>query len=347
MKKAFKNILVVRTDRIGDVILTTPALGALRQCFANARITLLVAASTKELVDRNAHVNEILVDDRGGRHAGVRGFWQLVAELKKKRFDLAVIYHTKRRTNLACFLARIPHRIGYKNNKYGFLLTHPVKDKRHLGQKHESEYCLELLSPLGVTSADETPMISIHLEAEQWADELFAGLKFDHDNPPFAIHMGASDPSKCWPLDNFFHVMTHIMAGYNAPILLVGSQGLKPKASVLAQRYEGHIFDLCGETNLSQLASVLKRCRMLISNDSGPVHIAAAVGTPVVSIFTRNQPGINPERWRPLEPRSRVIAVPADTRPSFKKGGSVTAEYLAKIKPEAVLEAVDAIYKLC
>jgi len=86
---------------------------------------------------------------------------------------------------------------------------------------------------------------------------------------------------------------------------------------------------------------------LLISNDSGPVHMAAAAGTPVISIFTRNQPGINPERWRPLEPRSQVVSVPLNTEPSFQKAGMATSEYLHNLKPDAVLEAVDAVFKLC
>src|SRR6185295_10383934 len=98
---------------------------------------------------------------------------------------------------------------------------------------------------------------------------------------------------------------------------------------------------------LGQLASLLARCRLLISNDSGPVHVAAAVNTPVVSIFTRNQPGINPERWAPLAPRSRAVSVPFDPTPSFHKSGAASQEYLHKLKPAQVLEAVDAVFKLC
>jgi heptosyltransferase-2 len=347
MKKDFKNILIVRTDRIGDVILTTPAIAALRRTFKDARITAMVSPLTVELIDGNPYLDATIVDDRAGRHAGLRGFWRLVQDLRKGRYDLAIIFHTKRRTNLACFLAGIPHRLGYKNDKYGFLLNHPVADERPSGLKHESQYCLDLLTPLGVAGAGEKITVSIHPLAERWADEIFAKNGFDKKHLPFAVHMGASDPSKCWPQDNFFQVMMHILAGYGAAVLLVGGKETKAKAAALAARYQGNFFDFCGETSLSQLASLLKRCRMLISNDSGPVHVAAAVGTPVVSIFTRNQPGINPERWAPLEPRSRVVAVPPDTQPSFKKGGSATPDYLQKIKPAAVLEAVDAIYKLC
>src|SRR5262245_45025773 len=145
----YRNILVVRTDRIGDVILTTPALKALREKFRHSRISLLVSAATRELVDKNPYVDEVLTDHRQGVHQGFMGFWRLVGEIRRKKFDLAIVYHTKRRTNYLCFFADIPTRLGYRNNKGGFLLTHQVKDDRPSGKKHEADYCLDLLKVLG------------------------------------------------------------------------------------------------------------------------------------------------------------------------------------------------------
>ncbi|MBZ0166549.1 MAG: glycosyltransferase family 9 protein, partial [Candidatus Omnitrophica bacterium] len=141
----FHNILIVRTDRIGDVVLTTPAIRAVKNKFPQSRLTVLVSPLTYDLIHGLPWIDEIMVDDRAGLNKGIMGFCHLVHSMRYKKFDLAVVFHTKRRTNLACFLAGIPYRMGYKNNKYGFLLNHPVPDERHTGQKHESEYCLDLL----------------------------------------------------------------------------------------------------------------------------------------------------------------------------------------------------------
>ena len=119
----FKNILIVRTDRIGDVVLTTPSIKALRDAFPEARITLLVTPLTQDLVNGLAGLDAVLVDDRQGVHCGPGGYCKLIRQLKACRFDLAVIYHTKKRYNLLCALAEIPRRIGYKNEKLGWLLT--------------------------------------------------------------------------------------------------------------------------------------------------------------------------------------------------------------------------------
>ena len=152
--RIFNNILIVRTDRIGDVVLTTPAIKALRETYPVSRISVLVSPATFDLVNGNPYLDEILVDDRCGRHKGLLGFNRLVSEIRLKQFDLAVIFHTKRRYNLACWLARIPYRLGYKNNKFGFLLSHPIKDVRPLGKKHEAEYCLDVLKAIDIENND-------------------------------------------------------------------------------------------------------------------------------------------------------------------------------------------------
>ena len=137
LPKSFKNILIVRTDRIGDVVLTTPSIKALRQFYPGARISILVTPATFDLVNGNPYVDEVLLDDRNGRHQGLVGAWRLIREIDLKHFDLAIIYHTKRRYNWACYMAGIPCRLGYKNDKFGFLLSHPIQDPRPLGQRHE------------------------------------------------------------------------------------------------------------------------------------------------------------------------------------------------------------------
>src|SRR3990167_2028582 len=150
----FKNILIIRTDRIGDVVLTTPAIKALRDAFPQARMTILVSPGTKDLVEGNELLDEVLIDDRHGEHRGLFGYGKIVSLLRRRKFDLVINYHTKKRTNLLCFLAGIPVRTGYKNNKFGFLLNRPVKDERHFGKKHEAQYCLDILREFGIDARD-------------------------------------------------------------------------------------------------------------------------------------------------------------------------------------------------
>ncbi len=344
---AYKNILIIRTDRIGDVVLTTPAIHALRKTFPQARLTMLVTAATRDLVLGNPDLDEILVDDRQSAHRGHWGFLKLIQNVRNKNFDLAVNFHTKRRTNLLCFLARVPQRIGYRNEKFGFLLTHQIPDGRSRGIKHETEYCLDVVKALGAEDSSPKTFVPLQREAEAWAERFLTECQLIHSERIVAVHPGASCPTRQWPTKNFIELIKRVTEKYSCPVLLIGGADLPKVAPELMEQLPMTVINLTGKTSLAQLVSILKRCRLLISNDSGPVHLADAIGTPVVSIFTRNQPGINPERWRPLGERSRVVVTPFQGSMSFAKGEKLDPKYLELIPVEEVLEAVDALYKLC
>lgn len=352
----YKNILIVRTDRVGDVVLTTPAIRALRGAYPHSRISILVAPRTRDLVEGNPDLDEVLVDDRGKEHKGPFGFLKLVYCLRQKKFDLAIIFHTKKRTNLTCFLAGIPSRIGYKNNKLGFLLTHPLRDTRHEGKKHEVQYCLDVLQELGITAATHWDLyVPVKKEAEQWVEQFCREHRISAQDRLIAIHAGASDPSRRWPEERFADLIDKLIEDYSGKIVIIGTADIRKINREIISLAHHPVLDLTGMMTISQLVSLFKRCDLLISNDSGPVHIAAAVGTPVIAIFTRNQPGINPERWRPLAQNSKVISVPPTGDISFTKAQPIDTKFqhpqfvkgLELIPTQEVLESVDALFKLC
>ncbi len=348
----FQNILIVRTDRIGDVVLTTPSIKALRLAYPAAKISILVSPLTKELVNGNPCLSEVVVDDRRGVHRGIAGFWRLVLSLREKKYDLAIVYHTKKRANCLCWMAGIPRRVGYKNKKFGFLLTDPIPDQRHFGHEHEARYCLDVLKHLGIsgnTTFDKTPQdladdlyVPISSDAWVWVEHLCREHHIRGQERLIAIHPGASDPAKCWPVEQFVELIEQLVKRYSARIVLVGTAQISLVARQIISLIKVPVLDLTGKTTVGQMAGLLKRCNLLVSNDSGPVHIAAGVKTPCVSIFTRHQPGINPQRWQPLGKFSRVVSVPPP--PSRPQGGSQCSE---TIPTQAVLEAVDALFKLC
>jgi len=339
-----KRILIVRTDRVGDVILTTPAIKALRARFPQARLTILVTPVTCPLVQGNPFLDEVILDDRKGVHKGFAGFLKLVGALRRRRFDLAVVFHTKRRTNLLCFLAGVKYRLGYRNNKFGFFLNCPVEDQRAEGHQHEAQYCLDLLQPLGIQSTDLETYVPVEPQAEEWLRELFAGAEIKA--PVAAVHAGASDPSKQWPAECFAEVVKHLADVHHCRIVMIGTEDQKGVVSAIQKKAGVSLLDMTGRTSVAQLTVLLRGCDFLLSNDSGPVHLADALQTPVVSIFTRNQPGINPERWGPLSARSRWVA-PLPGKCFFPEGRISDRIELKIVGPEEVIAAVDEVFKLC
>jgi lipopolysaccharide heptosyltransferase II len=347
MKHDFKNILIVRTDRLGDVILTTPAIKCLRKNYPKARLTLLISPSTYDIVCQNPYLDEILFDDRKKKHNGLLGFSKLVYEIRKKEFDLAIVYHTKKRSNLLCFLAGIPLRIGFKNNKFGSLLNWPVKDDRNTGRQHESYFSLDILREMGIPVGELDFHVSVSSQAEKWFADYLTAHHVKVGERLIAVHIGSSDPARRWPTYRFAELMSLLGREKRNKFVLVGDHFLQEAGQNLEKQTNVPLLNLIGKTTLSQLTSVVNRCDMLISNDSGPVHLATGLNRPVVAIFTRNQPGINPERWRPLGEKARYVSVPQDTSISFAKSREIDSKLLEVIRAEEVFEVVDHIFKLC
>lgn len=340
-----KKLLLIRTDRIGDVVLTTPVIKALRMTYPKCHITMLVAKSARTLVTLNPFLDEVKIDDRQFLHNGFLGFFKLVQSIRQEKYDTVVVLHTKKRTNLVAFLAGIPQRLGFKNKKFGFLLTHPVKDARHTGEKHETEYCMDLIERLNVERVEPELLVSVHKTAESWIEQLLHLNQIHASEKLIAVHLGASDPAKRWPLEKFKELIDLIRENVECRVILVGSPDTLTLSNSLNLRFNNSLMNMAGKTSLAQLISLLKHSHLLISNDSGPVHIAAALGTPVVSIFTRNQPGINPERWRPLGEKSRFVSVPPDESVSFKKAGALKeGQYLERIGVEEVYQAAAGLF---
>ncbi len=304
--RRFDNILIIRTDRIGDVVLTTPAIKALRKAYPMSRISILVSPFTKDLVWPSPYLDEVLVDDRAGRHRGLIGFLKLARDIRRKSFDAVFVFHTKRRYNLVAYLAGIPFRTGYKNEKFGLLLTNPIKDVRSQGQKHEVQYCLDVLKPIGAENNDMDLFVATQKEAEVWANDWLNAQDLKCGEF-IAVHCGSSDPAKCWPVEKFAKLIDALQQRYSLKVVLIGSGDTTERANQIKQLTALKPLDVTGKSSLAQTVSLLRRCRLLISNDSGPVHIAAAVGISVISLFMRDQPGINPERWKPLSDKGLYL----------------------------------------
>ncbi len=301
----FKRILIVRTDRIGDVLLSTPVIKAMRDSYPDAYIAMMVSSYTKDIVDGNPYLDEVIIYDKDAKHKSWLRSVKFACNLKKQRFDLAIILHPTNRVHLVTFFAGIPRRIGY-DRKLGILLTDRIKHTKQLGEKHELEYNLDLVRCLGIEPKDKDLFMPIKRESEKWVEELFRqeGIK-DYDKL-LAIHPGASCPSKIWPNERFAEVADRLAQKYGFKVLIAsGPKDIALAQNVIRQMHHPAI-NLAGKISVSQLASVLKRCQLFISNDSGPVHISSAIGTPVISIFGRSQRGLSPKRWGPVGKIDRI-----------------------------------------
>jgi len=345
MNSENKRILIIRTDRIGDVLLSTPAIKAVRDYYSDAYIAMMVRPYAREIVEGNPHLDEVIIYDKFGKQKSWLDSAKFAMFLRKKRFDTAIILHPTNRVNIISFFAGIPSRIGY-NRKFGFLLTQKINHDKQLGEKHESEYNFDILRLLGIETKNKDMFIPLNKDAGNWAEEILGKNNISFKDLIIAVHPGASCPSKIWPLSRFSELANNLIEKYQAKIVVVSGKKDRELAEKVIESINGKVIDLSGKTSISQLASILKRCKLFISNDSGPVHVSSAVGTPVISIFGRNQPGLSPKRWGPLGEKDRYLHKDVGCIECLAHNCKKELICLKSIKVEDVLEAIDEILKL-
>lgn len=334
-------ILVTRTDRIGDLVLTTPLFKALREKFPEAHIAALVFAEHSEIVLGNPYLDEVILYDKKGSERGLWGQWLFSQKLRRKKFDAVVHAHGTNRMHLAAWLAGIPVRVGYVR-RAPWALTHRHAYDKKEGMKQEAEYLFDLLEPFGVTppSGIET-FFPVSDRASRSLEGLLRFHKVSRDVPWIVLNPSASDVSKRWPAEKFAALVSRLAQERQSVFLAIGTRQDRAIVGKLKQGTAVPVIDLSGRLSLGMLGALLKGSALIVSNDSGPVHIATAVGCPVVSIFGRYEPGLGPTRWRPLGENSRVVAKDVTRIPANERKFT----YIDEISVEEVYNAASTLIR--
>jgi heptosyltransferase-2 len=334
-------ILITRTDRIGDLVLTTPLFKALREKFPKAWIAVVVFLEHREIVQDNPFLDEVILYDKKGSEHGLWGQFLFSQKLRSKGFNVVVHAHGTNRMHLAAWFAGIPLRIGYAR-RAPWALTHVYRYNKKEGKKQEAEYLFELLDLLGVTPPNEIEtFFPVTDRFARSFESLRMFRKIPCDRPWIVLNPSASDVTKMWPAERFAELVTRIQKDRPDIFLMIGTPQDRPLIEGLIKKTPVPIFDLSGRLSLGMLGALLKRSALLISNDSGPVHIATAIGTPVVSIFGRYEAGLGPERWRPLGKHSRVVAKDVSRIPEAERKFT----YIDEITVDEVLAAANDLLR--
>lgn len=339
-----RRILLIRTDRIGDVVLSTPAIKAARDTYPSAYIAVMVRPCARDIVEGNSYLNEVIIYDKDGAHKSFLATLLFALGLRKKRFDTALILHPTNRAHIIAFLAGIPQRIGLDRKMAG-LLTKRIKDKKFLGEKHELDYTLDILKYIGVTAEDKKPYVPV-----RGSDENSINIKLSREGynaaiALIAVHPGASCPSKRWPAERFAASIDRLKERYNFQTVVVSGRDDLKEANALLKCLKSEALDLSGKTSIGELAALFKKCVLFISNDSGPVHIASAVGAPCVVIFGRRQPGLGPKRWGPVGEKDTFLHKDAGCKTCLAHNCESGFKCLKMITPDDVFEVVSGMIR--
>jgi heptosyltransferase-2 len=311
-------LMIRATNWVGDAILALPALRAVRAKFPDAQIAIVARPYVADIYRGQSLADELIPYDVKGEHRGWSGRQRLAAELRARKFDCALLLQNAFDAAWLAWRAGIPERIGYARDGRSPLLTKaiPIAKPGEI-PAHEKFYYLELLRRAGwIQELPDDTHITLQVSDEQ-GERAEATLRAEGarvDLPRIAVGAGASYGSaKCWPPDRFAQALQQFTTHQEVDIILFGTPAEADVSAAIAAGVGKPVINLTGKTPIGDLPALLSRCRLFVGNDSGAMHVAAAVGLPVVTIFGPT----DPHGTAPVTPRYTIVQQQPYCSPCF------------------------------
>jgi ADP-heptose:LPS heptosyltransferase len=303
-KRPLQNILVCRTDAIGDALLTLPVVLALKQAWPQARITFLASAYAAGILAGQDGVDEVWAYD-----ASREGLGSLAARIRQGLFSAALLVFPDLKVSWAVRLAGVPVRVGTSRRWWSWLYSHRVALSRAQGSSHEAEYNLALAHALGAPARLQAPRLRTAVSSKNWARKYLQRQGFKANERLVVVHPGGRGSAANWPLERYRGLVERLVRLPKTRVLLTGSAGEQVLLERLAQGSRPAPWRLQETVTLPQLAALIASARVFVSGSTGPMHLAAGMRVPTVSFFPPG-PVIGPGRWRPLGNRQVILLPP-------------------------------------
>ncbi|MFL6332313.1 MAG: lipopolysaccharide heptosyltransferase II [Pyrinomonadaceae bacterium] len=344
-----ERVVVRGVNWVGDAVMTVPALRELRRLFPRARLTLATRPWAEGIFAGADFIDDLLVN--GNSSSKPAAVYREAREWRARRFDLALLFPNSFAPALVALLAGVPARVGYATQGRSALLTHPAPVPAWRGQRHEVYYYLHLVGELerqlygSPSTESREPDVALRVTDARLREVtdflLESGAR--PGRPLVAICPGSTNSrAKRWPAERYAAVadMLHEKAG--AEVLLIGAAEELEISEEVARRMRARPIVLTGKTDLAQTAAVLKASDLLVANDTGPAHVGAAVGCPVLVIFGPT----NPVTTRPFSETAEVVRRPPDCAPCMLRDCPIDHRCMTAITPEDVYERAARALKL-
>jgi heptosyltransferase-2 len=320
-----------------------PALRGLRMLFPDAQIALLVKPAVADLFAGHPALTRVLTYDTKGRHTGFSGKWALAGQLRREGFDLAVLFQNAFEAAFLTFLAGVPRRYGYATDGRSLLLSDPVAAPDPRTLVHQVRYYWDLLKPLGLTGDPSAPELVVFPEEERAMAGRFAQGGLTASDVVVGINPGSTyGGAKRWLPERFAEVTDRLCRTIResreqqVSVVIIGAKGEERLGQEIAARLSSRSLVLSGTTTIRELMAAVKRCAMLLTNDTGPMHIASAFQVPVVAIF-------GPTDWRTTSPFGNAHAIvrqPVDCAPCLLRECPIDHRCMTRVTVDQVHEAV-------
>lgn len=332
-----RKILIRSTNWLGDAVMTIPAMGVVRRAFPDAEITLLANPAVAELFKEHPSCDHVIVWDKKHLHKGAAGLLRFSSKLHRDNFNLAILFQNAIEAAIMVWLARIPRRVGYRTDGRGLLLNYGVPVSPRDRRLHHVAYYLHMLEKAGIVAEPGPLSLSCTPEEVAGARERLGEADW------VAINPGAAYGSaKRWLPERFAQAANQIYMEFKTPILLLGSPNEASVGNQISGKMNVPHKNLIGTTSIRELMAALSLCRLLLTNDSGPMHIAAAFNIPIVALFgptdhTTTSPAGN---------ISKIIRHEVDCAPCLKRHCPTDHRCMTGISVDEVMESIRMLLDL-
>jgi heptosyltransferase-2 len=334
-----QRILIRSANWVGDAVMTTPAIRTIRRNYPSARITLLAKPWVTPVFSHNPDIDEIMIYQTDGRHRGWLGLWRLATDIRRRRFDLAILFQNAFEAALLSFLARIPERMGFTTDGRTALLTKRIRTWPPLKRGHLIDYYLGLLSGAGMTLHGRKQTLLITPD-EQREARRFLVQTGSNDSPVLVgLNPGAAyGTAKRWLSDRFAEIGRRMICEQRAKVIIFGGPAEAGLGKQLAAAIGEGSINLCGRISLRQTMALIGLCDLFVTNDSGLMHVAAALNIPQVAIIGPTNPTVT----GPENKESRLVHRPGvcELSPCLKPHCPITDQRcMTAISVEMVAQA--------
>jgi heptosyltransferase-2 len=336
--------IVVRAPNwVGDAVLMTPSLAALRKTFPHARITVLANPWVLPLLVNHPAVDRTMIIDKGGGLLRSIGeLTRIISRLRNERYDLAVLFQNAFEAALLASMGGVRYRIGYNTDGRGFLLTHKVFRDDRILEAHQVEYYLGLIEAMGWPAEERVPSLFLNDGDIESTSRMLSSYGIAEHHFIVGFNPGATYGSaKRWPEERFATIGDLAAEGWNAKVMLFGSSPEREIGLRISELMRHSPINLCGLTTLGQAMALIKRCNLFVTNDSGLMHVAAAFNTPMIAIFGPT----DPLRTGPVSGNARVIRHPLDCSPCLREVCPYDHRCMLSIDPQEVWEQMENLKK--
>lgn len=335
-KEEVKRILVIKLEKIGDLVLSIPILRELKSNFPHSYIAILVNDYSKDIVSADSNINEVLLYKKS-----IAGLFKLIKKIQDEYFDLVIDLTGNDKEFipvLISYLSKAKYTVGLNQSGRGFL--HTIKVNYDPKDKPLTELMFDIMKPLGIYSNDIIPRIDVSPDARIFADGIFSKFNIKDNDLMIGIHPGGYYPSQCWPEIGFAKVADELIKRYAACVFIISGCVEKPIVFKIVESMRNKPQGIINDITLQQLMGVISHLDLLICNNSGPLHIATALGIPTVSTMGPTLP----ERWRPRGKNHIVIRKDIACSPC-NLGRCRTHECMELITPGDIIAAVEVQLK--